>query len=688
MAFYTPMETVDAKDRYFHKRIESITERDFWSSMRWNRELAPAIAAGRAGRRDEAYRLLGAYHAKTLYADADTFRTQVKARLSDPDALARSRDAAQRVLEHDIPLWHETRIQFGPRIDFKPDVTTSVMYGYHYMGWLSPVVDQYAITGEAAFRDGLADIVQQYYDQRTTIPWVQPAWSPVYYELGARAKAGIILPAYAMLCNDPALTADNREAMLKLLLGFARSLYRMQTDEDYRPGNWQIGGCLALFNIGTALADFRDAKRWCDRAQELLMEHARRDFFPDGGHAERTWAYGIISLKGLQGFYQTALRRGDMSPARKRFWTEFCKRGYAWFAKTLAPGQVMLNYGDGVLGPATGVIQGARQLDPQWADKPDLFGVDRSRSYLLEPSGFAIMRAGGSPDDMFMSVNFGPHGGVHTHADLLDFTLWAHGEPLIEEVGRFGDYDIPLNPLFKSDAAHNQIVIEHQPMRREGAVGHDVAWLSDPTADLFSAWHEAYPGHRIQRMIAFVNDGYVVVYDAITTAQTMRQVSHLLHACRPFEVLSDGRARVKGSPSCLVQFARPAELREFSTRPDYLPEHYGARDDDSPHLERYPYSLERHRLTSRKWHDTGRRTPITFACLLLPFKGKGVPEASITPVRLRGDASGQAGGFTVTVDGRRNTIVFNPARAALDAGNIQTSSLIALWRRRTRVDLA
>ncbi|NTV38000.1 MAG: hypothetical protein HGA82_02260, partial [Anaerolineales bacterium] len=76
------------------------------------------------------------------------------------------------------------------------------------------------------------------------------------------------------------------------------------------------------------------------------------------------------------------------------------------------------------------------------------------------------MRTAETPDSPFMSINFGHWGGGHTHDDLLDFSIWRYGQPLIEEVGRFGSYDNPLDPFFRSEEAHNQIVLQNIPMNR------------------------------------------------------------------------------------------------------------------------------------------------------------------------------------------------------------------------------
>ena len=58
-------------DDFFKQRIVNISEQDFWNSISPVKGLEKAVAAGKAGKRDLAYRLLGQYHARTLAVEAE-----------------------------------------------------------------------------------------------------------------------------------------------------------------------------------------------------------------------------------------------------------------------------------------------------------------------------------------------------------------------------------------------------------------------------------------------------------------------------------------------------------------------------------------------------------------------------------------------------------------------------------------
>jgi hypothetical protein len=257
-----------------------------------------------------------------------------------------------------------------------------------------------------------------------------------------------------------------------------------------------------------------------------------------------------------------------------------------------------------------------------------------------------------------MSINFGNWGGGHTHQDLLDFSIWRYGQPLIEEVGRFGSYDNPLDPFFRSEEAHNQIVLENIPMNRRENQGQEILWLATESADFFSGWHEAYPKVRVQRQIVFVKPDYWVVYDTVRSDEYIFQVSNILHGTKPFRILDESRTRLEGEPSCLVVWAEPAELRRLTTKVDYA-------GQDFTGTVQYGFAGERHRLTGMKWRDVGDQRPITFATLFIPFLGGESPDIRLSPLAVSGDATGQAEAYAVSWKGRTDTLVFNPAAAAL-----------------------
>jgi hypothetical protein len=650
------MASRQEQTRYERSRIERISEEDFWSA--WSRRepgIREAVALGRSARRGKAYPALAEFHRGSLAGEYAFVREAAAGRNAAPDAARQTSALADDVRRGRIRGWWSQVIDFGRRIDFNANFGQSGQYGFHYLGWLVPLIDRFLMEGRPADLDRIVEIVRQYYQQRTRIRRRIPGLNPVYYELGAYAKTEALLPAYLALIHRAKPGAGEIEPFLKLFLGFGRSLMRIQRS-GYRPGNWQIVGCGSLFRLGAAFPELREAPAWRSRALELMEAHVKDDFFADGGHKERCWSYGWMSLRGVIGMYETGRRTGLLPARAQRRFIRTIRRAFRWFRRTLTPSGICPAYGDGDLTRAHDILAAAARYLP----KAEAAADDRKASVCLKPSGYAIMRDDGSRQSRYLNVNFGPTGGGHTHRDLLDFNVWAFGEPILEEVGRFDSYDHPLNPFFCSPEAHNQIVIDHHAMLRHLAEGNNVVWRSNSELDYFGAWHDAFrggPGHgapvvRVHRHILFRRGGYWLIYDVIEPAkETILTVSSYLHSPRPFQVLGPGRARVKGSPSCIIAFAQPEELKRLETGADVAAAEVTA-------ARVYP---ERHFLRARTWAPNGYTGCLRLAMLIYPFRGRP-PRVGICPVRLPGSAPGVAEAFRVVTPEGCDRVVFDRSK--------------------------
>jgi hypothetical protein len=118
-------------------------------------------------------------------------------------------------------------------------------------------------------------------------------------------------------------------------------------------------------------------------------------------------------------------------------------------------------------------------------------------------------------------------------------------------------------------------------------------------------------------------------------------------------VLEPGRAVVSGTKSCLVSFACPETIRHFTTAVDYSRADYTAQGGSAP---------ERHRLVAQTWRDVGDPRPVTFAMLLVPFRGKNRPEAEIQPLGIPASQTGQTEAFSVSFGDRTDILCFNPGK--------------------------
>lgn len=649
------------KSKNYPDSICDISEQDFWSHVRVQargegiEHLAKAVRLGRSGRKDAAYKALAEYHRVTLKDVWILERDRIGREPAHPC------QKAEDVLKLKITGWHDHTVQFKSKIDWDSDAFGEIgKYGLHTLSWLTPAIRRFIERREERYRDGLIGIIESYYRSRNS---VQPH-RVVYYQLGSWAKVKVLLPLYLALINDGDLPARTVEAFAKLFLGFARSLKRYQ--KSYHDGNHQIVGCSGLFRLARIFGEFSESRTWEKAAMRYLREHLQREFYSDGSHGERCWGYGFMSLNGILDAYDMAQCRGGLGKDEGYFLRKI-RSAFRWFARTLGPDELKPEYGDCHLGSGSGVIDTALRYFPKGTGR-DL-GIDRSRSYLLKPSGFAIMRNDGGSDDAYLNITFGKFAGWHSHMDVLNLNFWAMGKPLIEEAGRFDSYDNPLDTLIRTPEYHNVVTIDGQHFDAAGADdvrGQDVFWHSSPEIDYFSACHRAYKYYRlgsesanavVRRTVVFVKDpGYALVFDSVRRLASPEPAGFAItqnwHSPFPFNVAGPGLVRTKGRPAMLLAFARTGNLRRLETGADFA-------GDEVTVKSTWP---DRYHLRARRWMPIAEYTGVVgFATLLYPFKG-ATPKVTIRPVDAKGAVPFCAEAFEIRTPTGKDIIVLNPER--------------------------
>ncbi len=661
------------KIRPLPARATDIDDRVFWAALRVPpgarnaSHLAAAIRLGKKGAHERAYAALADYHRDALAGEwAITRDAWAKRAAPDPRVLG-------DLLRHRITVWHTQVIEFGPTIDWWPEgQVADNIHGLHRLHWLQPAIVALLQTGDARSRAFLLDVIAQYDGARR-----HPRWPDIrrvgFSSLEITSKWAILRAAYLVLLNGGDMPPLAVGRFARLFLAFGRSL--AATLGDYIPGyNAQAVGFTTLLHLARVFPEFREAPAWDRKAVKLVLAHARKGFFADGGNRERVWGYGTMHVSSLSQPYEIARRYGGLGGHEREVRATLLK-ACQWYVKTVAPPPTYAfpTYGDA--GWATHdrlpTVQAMARCLPESATDP-LLGVDRTRGHLLDSSGFAVMRNGDSTASTYVNLSFGPFAGWHSHWDLLSMNLWAFGEPLLEELCRFGPYANPLNRIFYAPESHNQVLIDGMVYDSRLVEGQDVHWFSSETVEYFSAYHRAYRFFvfgrdaspvspnieaKVRRTVLLVkNPGYVVVMDSVedSNAPVFREaISQYWHSPHPFRVVGPGAVRTAGRTGCLLVQARTEGLHRLDT----------CKDFGGPEVEHLGVAYDRYGLRARRWMPVNHRGISGFTTVLYPFKGR-MPAVSASPLPTSGSTPWKTDAIRVVSPAGTDVIVLNPERAA------------------------
>ena len=219
-----------------------------------------------------------------------------------------------------------------------------------------------------------------------------------------------------------------------------------------------------LVQAGVAFPELHESSDWLAVGKARLTEHLDNDFYPDGGHHERSPEYHWICLDALQ----RAAAAGDRYLGWNLAKHPRFIAAHDWLLALADPHGWVPHLQDGeIVWPAvcllrgwhlTGIrswltvarrwLTGQRLAEELAAVAPagDL-AADAAEavqgaepepsSRLLPTSKYAVMRTGWGADDVVAVVNYGPRVGheleSHSHNAVLDFVISGWGVPLAWE---------------------------------------------------------------------------------------------------------------------------------------------------------------------------------------------------------------------------------------------------------------
>jgi hypothetical protein len=410
-----------------------------------------------------------------------------------------------------------------------------------------------ALTGETAYADELADQLASWIEQNPTgigIHW-REACEPAFRLLAW-------LWALPLALHAPRFTPELCLRVLRALVAQARyiagnlSIYSS-------PNTHLLAEALALFVVGVALPELREAAAWRQRGRAILEREIETQVGEDGFYREASTYYHAYAVE----FYVLATviaERNDIALAplvRARL--ERMLEALAWLVRPdgtlpnvgdadggrtlrlgaanlvrvdelLAVGAVLTGRAELRAGlPATG--EEAAWLWPDGRERVHRLGeaAPPRGSRMFPDAGLAVDRGRVDGEERWAlldATDLGMMSGGHGHAGCLGIGLFAHGRALVVDRGT-GVYNAApaWRRYFRNTRAHSSVVIDGVPQAE-----------ADP--DLNFRWGTRYRSRLVRHVVTAdhtlvtgEHDGYRRLASPVTHRRTLLSVGRRYWIC-------------------------------------------------------------------------------------------------------------------------------------------------------------
>ncbi|WP_217562496.1 heparinase II/III family protein [Paenibacillus sp. GbtcB18] len=353
--------------------------------------------------------------------------------------------------------------------------------------------------------------------------------------------------AYECFRDYPGFTAELVARMLKSLHEHGEYIAGA-FDPWRRLSNWGVLENAGLFALGVFMPEFRNAAFWLEVSADRLRQTAALQIGRDGMHWEQSPLYHNEVFFQYMHVLHLAENNGI---ALYPEWISAVRRMAKANLYSVKPSGRQLMKGDSDDNDmrdalTAGAIQfGDAELKYAGHARVDLanlwlYGLHKAEAYerltpvrpetvsrAFEEAGQYVMRSDWEPDARFASMNCGPMGGGHGHADMLHVDLCAYGKDLLMDPGRYTYYGgDEFRRYFKLGAAHNTTLVDGKEFTEYlgtwdyGRIAAPLGtrWTSGPAADYAEGSHDGYlhladPVIPKRRLI-FIKPDYWVLADS------------------------------------------------------------------------------------------------------------------------------------------------------------------------------
>ena len=458
----------------------------------------------------------------------------------------------------------QTPVVFRDKIDwlYQPGDDAEFVYAFNRMRHWICYGEAYAMTGDEKYAQAF---VRELRSWTESVKRSDPSCSKAWRSIEAGFRMEYWSKAIQFFRSSPALTEEVLDIFSASMAEHAEFIMTVW-DSYNRLSNWGIISNHGLFEASVILPETSRTLEWRKEALRRLDLELRMQVYDDGVHWEQSAMYHNEVLQCFQDVLILSRHCGIELP-----------EGMEERIYKLAYASALLQKPDGsepMSGDSDDIDQRDLTEKSAWLFSDSMFralgeehmtfdalwdtGLDAATEYealdKLSPSelvasfpdsGRAVYRSGGT----YISFKDGTLGAGHGHADQTHFDLFANGEDILTDAGRFTYVDGPERYEFKNSEAHNVITIDG----RNSYIPSD-SWAYSKMSRAYGfstkekngfafiqGGHLGYSdiGVFVSRKIIVLSPDLIVISDAFYSDGKHRAISNL-HFSETGKVWSDG----------------------------------------------------------------------------------------------------------------------------------------------------
>jgi heparan-sulfate lyase len=547
---------------------------------------------------------------KTVRHPVDRSRkTRLRGRYTNAEGLQVADDAVKHI---HIACPYYPRYFLGEDINWShsPVPDKEWLWQLHRMSSWNSLASAYWHTGDEKYAKAWCEQLVDWVSKNPNDPEHDDAWRSI--EAGIRGKSW--MSHYQHFIDSPHFTPEVLTAFLTSCFDHADFL----KDYGNAASNWALMEAEGLAFIALIFPEFKDAEHWLRKAFSTFHTQIKEQVRPDGHQIEQCSNYHAHSIRWFTQAPQLAKMNGYHDALPKDYWHRI---------EAMCEALMKLSLPDGMstqFGDTSSQLAISAALKP-WAaffNRDDFRYVathgkqgraPEQTAYALQESGFYSLRNNWDPKAVCMVLKCGPGGYWHNQPDNGTFELQAFGRRLMPDSGTYiysGDPD--GRAWFRQTRVHQTLTLDQKDSDCQATCR---LWQPGENLDTLIVENRSYKGLTHRRTVLFVQKKFfVLVDDAIGTA-TGKVDLHFQLA--PGNLILDDEtvsAQSDFDDANILVRAMPQPGMTLDKEDGQVSFHYGRRE---------PRPAFRFRL-----HKTGR-TPARFITLLVPYRGRTVPVASV-----------------------------------------------------------